>query len=408
MKTRPLVSSVAFVLLTVGTVVACGSSASDRTFGDPDKKDDKGPPPTPGLGGGDSSVLMVPVNVTGTVFAPNGTLPLSNALVYLASELPAPIPDGVYCDTCVKLQDGTFATSGADGTFTISTTMPKGKVYVITQKGQFRRVREVNITAEGTVAIPNADTTLPGKSDPKNNDDIPNMVVLKDDADFDPVDESLNKLGITGFDIKNDRALLQNDVNLDKYHIVFIPCGNSTDDNMTDAKSQANLQNYVAKGGKLYVTDWSYEFVRQPFPGWFNWAQETAEVGSAATGDEWDADATATDQGLADWLAATGDPTFKVEGNWTTITSVNTNTGKDPQGNDIDITPKVWVMGDKAGQPTPTTVSFENQCGRVLFSSYHTENSKFGSGSGLSAQEKALLYVLLEVGVCVGDRPTEK
>ena len=58
------------------------------------------------------------------------------------------------------------------------------------------------------------------------------------------------------------------------------------------------------------------------------------------------------------------------------------------------------------GPQRPTTVSFENQCGRVLFSTYHTENSTFGTGSStLTAQEKALLYVLLEVGVCVGERP---
>ena len=35
----------------------------------------------------------------------------------------------------------------------------------------------------------------------------------------------------------------------------------------------------------------------------------------------------------------------------------------------------------------------------MLFSTYHTEGT---GGPGLLEQEKALLYVLLEVGVCVG------
>ena len=55
-----------------------------------------------------------------------------------------------------------------------------------------------------------------------------------------------------------------------------------------------------------------------------------------------------------------------------------------------------------AGSDRPATVSFEQKCGRVLFSTYHTEGD---NNSKLLAQEKALLYILLEVGVCVGELP---
>jgi hypothetical protein len=64
----------------------------------------------------------------------------------------------------------------------------------------------------------------------------------------------------------------------------------------------------------------------------------------------------------------------------------------------VTITPKVWITGNTPSVAKPLTVSFERGCGRVLFSTYHTETS--GSG-GLKPQELALLYVLLEVGVCV-------
>ena len=146
--------------------------------------------------------------------------------------------------------------------------------------------------------------------------------------------------------------------------------------------------------------------MRQPFPGFLSWEGETASLGSAASGNEWDAPATAADQGLSEWLSATGDKSFTVKGNWTTITSVNTVAGLDAKGAPAEITPKVWVTAKKGGSNVerPTTVSFENQCGRVLFSTYHTE-SGFGGSTSLLAQEKALLYVLLEVGVCIGDRP---
>lgn len=407
---RPLLrASFPLLVLGLGLVVACSSSSSRGGFQEGASGDDNdGGTSPPALGGDAAANLTVAVKVKGKVYAPNGTLPMSNALVYLASEKPGAIPDGAYCDECVKLPEGTFAVSAADGAFEIATQLPKGKVYVVVQKGQFRRVRELTIEDAGGIDVDKADTTLPGRSDPSKDDDAPKMVVLKDDTDFDPIDESLSKLGITQFDVKQDRSLLEDEAALMKYHIVFIPCGSEDDPKVTSGTAKANLQKFVEAGGKLYVTDWSYEFVRQPFPGYLGWEGETATIGSAATGNEWDAPATAVDQGLQDWLAATGDATFTVEGNWTTITSVNTVPGKDEKGADVDVTPKVWVTAQKGGATRPTTVSFADQCGRVLFSTYHTEGALGGiggGGSGLTAQEKALLYVLLEVGVCVGDGP---
>ena len=390
-------------------VASCSSAGTRGTFDDPPAPAPTGTaaPVTPPLGGtGDHR--SVSVTFSGTVLAPNGVLPLSNALVYVTAQKPDPIPEGAYCDECVTLPDGTFAISAPDGTYSFTTDMPKGPAFIVVQKGQFRRVRPVTIDKEGALTIPKDDTTIPGKPDVANGDDIPKMVILKDDTDFDRIDDSLGKLGISGIEVRTDRSLLQNKAELMKYHVVFVPCGNQDDPITTDATAQQNMNDFVQAGGKLYVTDWSYEFVRQPFPGYLSWEGETATVGSAASGNEWDATATATDQGLADWLTATGDATFTVKGNWTKLTSVNTQSGLDEKGATINVTPKVWVTAQSStgGDLAPTTVSFQNKCGRVLFSTYHTESGVGGGGgSALLAQEKALLYVLLEVGVCVGDRP---
>lgn len=398
----------AIVVLSVGLVFgglgACSSSRegfSELPSGGPDAAVG---PLGPGLGGDAST--SVDVTLTGTVFAPNGSLPLSNALVYITTEAPAAIPEGAYCDECVTLPEDTFAVSNPDGTFEIKSRMPTGKAFIVVQKGQFRRVRPVKIEKAGTIELAKDDTTIPGRSDPTKGDDVPKMAVLKDDSDFDKIDESLTKLGITALDVRQDRSLLENEAELMKFHVIFIPCGGSSDPASTSTKARQNLQKFVEAGGKLYVTDWSYEFVRQVFPGFLSWEGETAALGSAASGNEWDAPATAADQGLADWLAATGDKSFTVKGNWTTITSVNTRPGVDAKGADVDITPKVWVTAQKgtSNVQRPTTVSFENKCGRVLFSTYHTE-AGFGGSTSLLAQEKALLYVLLEVGVCIGDGP---
>ena len=401
MRTAIVVLSVGLVLGSVGACSASREGFSEIPAADPDAGTG---PLGPGLGGDAST--SVDVSLKGTVFAPNGKLPLSNALVYITTEAPAAIPEGAYCDECVTLPEDTFAVSGADGTFEIKSRMPTGKAFLVVQKGQFRRVRPLKIEKAGDIALAKDDTTIPGRSDKAKGDDVPKMAVLKDDSDFDKIDESLSKLGITALDVKQDRSLLENEAELMKYHVVFIPCGSSDDPASTSTRAKDNLQKFVAAGGKLYVTDWSYEFVRQPFPGFLSWDGETQALGSAASGNEWDAPATAADQGLADWLAASGDKSFTVKGNWTTITSVNTLPGVDAKGDAVDITPKVWVTAQKPGSniQRPTTVSFENKCGRVLFSTYHTE-AGFGGSSSLLAQEKALLYVLLEVGVCIGERP---
>ena len=58
---------------------------------------------------------------------------------------------------------------------------------------------------------------------------------------------------------------------------------------------------------------------------------------------------------------------------------------------------------DETGPPegfSPATVSFQYGCGRTLFSTYHTENG--AGGTGLLPQEKALLYTVLEVVLCIG------
>lgn len=407
MRVRQLVLSLAPLALLVA---ACSSSSSRGGFDDAPAPAAGAEAGTPQLGD-NTDHRSVSVSFSGTVLAPNGTLPLSNALVYATQQAPAPIPAGAYCDECVTLPEGTFAISAADGTFAFTTDLPKGKAWLVVQKGQFRRVRPITVDQEGAIAISKDDTTIPSRSDSAKGDDIPKMVILKDDTDFDRIDDSLGKLGLPGVEVRTDRSLLKNKAELMKYHVVFIPCGSSDDAMTTDPEAKANLDEFVQAGGKLYVTDWSYEFVRQPFPGFLDWAEQTATVGSAASGNEWDAPATAADTGLGDWLTATGDATFEVKGNWTKITSVNTRPGLDEKGNAVDVTPKVWVTAQNgtSSAATPTTVSFQNKCGRVLFSTYHTESGVGGGGgTALLAQEKALLYVLLEVGVCVGDRPGVK
>ena len=70
--------------------------------------------------------------------------------------------------------------------------------------------------------------------------------------------------------------------------------------------------------------------------------------------------------------------------------------------------PKAWVTGSNSGPlggggaKKPLTVTFEPAgCGRVLYSTYHTTE---GAHLGLFPQERILLYLIMEIGVC-SDNP---
>lgn len=392
------------LLLALPAVVACASSAPRSGYESSSDADDLTPllPPPPRVESeGADAPRAVSISLSGTVYAPNAALPIANTLVYLTPEEPAPLPEGAYCDACVPLDPGSFAISAPDGSFAISTELPEGDAFLVVQKGQFRRVRKIRIDGPGALDVDRRHLVLPARSSRDKGDTIPKMVILKDSADYDKIDESLTKLGIREFEVRDDRALLDDASALMSYQVVFIPCGHRDDPRASSPEVIENLRAFVAAGGKLYVTDWSYEFVRRPFPGLVTWERETDRLGSAATGTKWEAPAVVEDEGLAAWLRATGDASFTIEGNWTTIASVDEVEDRDARGGPTVIRPKVWVAADKEGRVYPTTVSFASQCGRVLYSTYHTE-SDFGGTSELLAQEKALLYSVLEIGVCSG------
>ena len=324
----------------------------------------------------------------GRVVAPEGTIPISGALVYLAYSPPPPIPDGVFCDECVKLDpDDEYTLTSPDGSFSLL-AHSTGSRYLVVQKGQFRKVRPIQIEA-GDQQVDPEFTRLPARMNKAAGEDIPKMAIIV--GKWDSIELSLAKLGLA----KIVPGFLGSTVDpatagFDMIQGVFPPDLSDPMKNPT-----AFLKNYDYLKRYHIITDYSYEYVRRPWPGFVNWDTETSATGSACLSGEYDAPATVEDQEMREWLLAQGIDQFEVEANWTRISALHTLPGFDPKGAPIDVTPKTWVKGSQ----NPATISFEDRCGRVLFSTYHTE----GSGeSALLAQERALLYVLLEVSVCVG------
>lgn len=421
MRASSSASAVVALLSLALAAAACGST-KDKGF------DDTTPvAPQAGPGGSDlGSSGATPKEPTGigflagTVLAPEGTVPISNALVYLAPSMPAHLAPGLVCDKCVELPAGTpYTYSKADGTFKLPVYAAGSQVLVV-QKGHFRRARQLQVAA-GNASIPGKLTTLPGAPDPMNGDEIPRIGVTF--GGFDKIELSLKKLGITSFDrygkdpfndpkglppsVGQPMDLLNAPDKLAQYHIVLLPCAlGGLSCGAPSAPQRDSLRKFVSGGGKLYVTDYSYEYVNQTWPGFITWKDKNGNDmnaqsawGAACQEGAYTKPGTANDPGLASWLGAIGEKNFDLKDSWTIISKVNPMASTDVDGKPVTVTPKVWMTSNGTG---PSTVSFDSQCGRVLFSTYHAEG---GEADALLAQEKALLFILLEVGVCVGQQP---
>jgi hypothetical protein len=407
--------------LLIGFIVACGSSGRDG-FNDGTKSASGGASGTGGGGdfgngdAGDGENVRPPQigTLTGKVVMPEGTIPLSDALIYLTDKQPAPIPQAAYCDKCVGLDSYAFTYSKPDGTFVLP-SYQEGDQFIVVQKGQFRRIRKINVTA-GDHPVAQEMTRLPKKTDAAQGDTTPRMLIWP--GQWDHVERSLKKIGVEdfeifqpGLDLNAYNAKLKT---LPTYHIVFLPCTGTVRESGQSPACDVNVdpavktatQDFVAKGGKLYVSDWSYEYVRQGWPGAISWMGQTNQIGSGCQPGGADLPAQFDDKSLLDWMTAIGEGNAMLKAAWSSIDKVSDIQSIDENGKTFTQSPKVWASVKQGSGTRPATVSFQDRCGRVVYSTYHAEGSDSAiGGSDFLAQEKALMHILLEVGACVGPRP---
>lgn len=146
-----------------------------------------------GDGGGNCQPKPTDATLTGTVFAPNLEVPISGALVYVTTQDPEPIPDGVYCAECVGVPcDAQFVLTNADGSFELPAPSGPGQKLVVA-KGQFLRVSDIDIEP-GDNAVPPDLANLPGRWEPETGRWIPRIAVV--DTATDSIYNVLGKIGM--------------------------------------------------------------------------------------------------------------------------------------------------------------------------------------------------------------------
>ncbi len=412
---------------------------------------------TGGSGGG-GGTLGVPQNcpgggtttISGKVFAPNGTLPLYNAIVYVPSVTPMPFPDGVSCAPCngkISNKAVDAAYTGPDGTFTMKDAPWGANVPLVVEMGKWRVQTTIsNVTACMDNPVSPTQTTLP-----KNHmaGSMPKMAIATGSADpfeclllklgIDPAEiqptgmntrieffTGANSAGTTMSGAQSATTITTSLTNLLKYDLVILPCeGDEYTQMGTD-----NIASYVNMGGRLFTTHYSYD--------WLTYSNSPFNmISKTLVGGLWDKnqmdyppdDTTTTvanlvtnfPKGMAfqQWLGAAGVTTAAM-GNLDIQAIRHDIDDVDPMLAQSWATDTMPAPSNKPGiahltfnTPLNPPIDPDNggpqYCGRVVFSDFHVASSEALGGTFPSAcvsgpltdQEKALAFMLFDLSSCV-------
>jgi hypothetical protein len=364
--------------------------------------------------------------VTGTLPQFGSPDPVYDALVYVPNGKIIPFSAGVSCNQCGADVSGDplVATKTApDGTFTLQNVPVGNDIPLVIQLGRWRRqVTIPSVAACTDTPLPTSLTRLPRN---QAEGDIPLTAIATGSADA--LECVLMKMGVdqseftlpsgtgrvqvyrsNGVDVGPGtppaESLWGDPTALARYDQVLFSCeGVQIDKDPTD---QQNVIDYTNAGGRLFATHYSYTWLYNdpPFEGTANWSVNagagTTQAGIIDT-------STQKGQDFASWLgnvgALSGPAQIDLRNTRFDVLSVNAPTeqliyAQNPaQTLHFDFT-------------TPIGSPPAQQCGRVVFSDFHVTDVNIGGQTTfptecppgpLSSQEKALEFMLFDLGACV-------
>nr|HEX4318392.1 hypothetical protein [Kofleriaceae bacterium] len=251
---------------------------------------------------------MQPTSIMGTVFAPNGKLPLYDVNVYIPGSDPGAFTDGVQCSRCSDALPGNpivTAVTGTDGSFELDNIPDGDNIPVVVTIGKWRRQLVLpHVGACTQTMIANADTTLPKSrtdmSPSTKSVDLPKIAVSTGGADA--LECLIRKLGIDDKEIstlgedgqihlyadtkaKNggegaasfaggfaggtgkfaDSQTLwgttegaggSNNGDLSTYDIVILSCEGGQHEETKNQAAMDNLKAYADIGGRVFMSHW--------------------------------------------------------------------------------------------------------------------------------------------------------
>ena len=395
--------------------------------------------------------------VVGKVTAPNGQDPIRDALVYVPNGgAPEEFPPQVACETCqspIGDRPVTITSTDVDGTFELRHIPVTADTPIVIQKGRWRKVVHLPIGKCEKQGITAEQGRLPKDH---TEGSLPHMAVAV--GEWDSIECVLGHIGVAKSEFtapsgsgavhlyENEKTggvgapggvsiseLLTSLPKMLQYNIIFLNC--SDDDNsralLASAAVKKNITDYVTRGGRMYVTDWSYDFVQQPpefspficfndgrpctdtTPHGFHDATGILRVGSETLFYADVDQSTPASRALSAWLTKLPTP---IDGAKVRISDpvssfvLMEQLAQDP----VKYPATTWLSADLEKKRRPVTVSFDyppgaNACGRVLFSIYHTREHDdhtvqfpaYCPTSAMLPQEHVLEYLIFELGACV-------
>jgi hypothetical protein len=408
-------------------------------------------------------------NCTGTTTTISGTVvagtdpargfgmpdPVYNATVYIPTSSPAPFGTKVSCDQCGAEVTGDplrVAATGIDGKFTLS-NVPCGmgiNLPIVIQLGRWRRQIVIqDVACCMPLTLTTDQTHLPRTQTATDN--IPHIAIST--GDVDRLECVLRKMGIedsefttsgnngrvhiyhgNGADHGNGTAdettLVDNPTTLENYDMVLFPCwGGQNNKTLT---RQQNVIAYGDKGGRVFATHFSYTWlatvgtVATPADGVPMGAppQPQPWVGTAMFNVNENSYGTTQMTGIIDQSFPKG----MALASWLVQPAVGASTvaGQMPiavvrQDTDGVVAPSQRWLSTAAPDPvvpvvhytfnTPVGMPADKQCGRVVFSDFHVENTnnadgvnfpgECGNAAPMTPQEKLLEFMLFDLASCI-------
>ncbi|MBS1122230.1 MAG: hypothetical protein H6Q90_4458 [Deltaproteobacteria bacterium] len=400
-----------------------------------------------------AKMSLPPTSISGTVFAPNGTLPLYGVSVYIPRDPLPPFTEGVSCDRCAVNLPGSPVTqtiSDEAGNFRLENVPAGTNIPLVVTIGKWRRQITIpSVTECGNTTLGMAETRLPRT---KAEGEIPRIALTTGNADS--LECLVRKLGIDDSEITTSAGSgrvhyyagngvssfksgfgggagaipsatpFWSDVNsLKAYDIVFLSCEGGQHPETKPQVALDAMKEYADLGGRVFATHWHNIWVGGNFQD--DPSLAPAVWSSIAT---WDAnDGDPGNPILIDEIANPKGPPFatwmqNVMGSAVRDEiQLQNNTGRATSVT-LDATKaEMWVK-TKGNTPTPQMFQFttpneiaaDQRCGKVVFSDMHVSGSSSvgnpfpdscpgGAGSlTLTPQEKALAFMFFDISSCVG------
>ncbi|HEY4241923.1 MAG TPA: hypothetical protein VGM88_19020 [Kofleriaceae bacterium] len=399
--------------------------------------------------------------ISGTVYAPNGTLPLYGINVYVPTVPLDPLPDGVTCGQCAAGLPGnpiSSATTDEAGHFVLDNVPATTNLTVVIESGKWRKTITVpNVAACQDMPLATTDTTLPRN---KSEGNMPQIAITTGNADA--LECLVRKLGIDDTEITTDtqggkvnlfadtsvggvgakqfasgftggsgafsdaQTLWNDPTKLAQYDIVMFSCEGGQ---YPDSKPQSAMQNvhdYAGIGGRVFMSHWHNIWVggeeNHPDHGLPDWESVgTFDYGAAQDQENTTASVdTTVSKGMSfqTWLVNVGAST--TPGQIPISGARYTLAANDPSKSDrrVYLDPTLsnnHVSVQDLQFTTPQDVDENSRCGKVVFSDMHVSsgsssspNTPYPGGCAtgdLSPQEKALAFIFFDISSCVGVIP---